>query len=340
MKASVVCSPASLGNRLFDPDARDGVNNRTILLKTYLEELGVDLATYDINPIEQSEFVIHFDAHASILSKYLHVRTKRLLLVNESPIIDADNQSEATRSHFDRILTWESNKIDNEKTFWLGCGCQAYLDSTIASKDNHTSRRDVCVISGNKYSKAQNQLYSARDEAISYFAQSSLRFDMFGQGWDRRVFQGMLRPFNRIPLAKRIFHTPPIPYRGAVTSKFATLKNYRFSICFENVCSTRGYISEKIFDSMFSGCVPIYWGADDICDFVPAGTFIDMRNFDSYYDLELYLKNMTWTTYSSFVEAILGYYPTYLKSSFHEKVWAESITNHCYELINRKTIHG
>ena len=333
MKASAVCSPAALGNRLFDPHVRDGVNNRNILLKIYLAEHGVDLATFDINPIEQSELVIHFDAHASILSKYRHVRTKRILLVNESPIIDADNQSEAIRSCFDRILTWESNKIDNKKTSWLGCGCQAQLDFALGDKYDFTSCRDLCVISGNKHSRRQNQLYSARDEAIQFFSQSSFAFDMYGQGWDCRVFQGLLRPLNRIPMTKKIFYKPPIPYRGTVASKFETLKKYRFSICFENASSTNGYISEKIFDSMFSGCIPIYWGAEDICDFVPATTFIDMRRFDSYTNLEIYLKSMVLTDYESYLRAIQEFYPDFLKSSFHEKVWAETIAAHCLELI-------
>ena len=38
------------------------------------------------------------------------------------------------------------------------------------------------------------------------------------------------------------------------------LANYRFNLCPENSLG-EGYITEKIFDSIRSGCIPIYWGA-------------------------------------------------------------------------------
>ncbi len=38
------------------------------------------------------------------------------------------------------------------------------------------------------------------------------------------------------------------------------LKQYRFFICPENI-SVEGYVSEKVFHAIGSGCVPIYWGA-------------------------------------------------------------------------------
>lgn len=43
-----------------------------------------------------------------------------------------------------------------------------------------------------------------------------------------------------------------------VKEKF--LSNYKFNICVENSLG-EGYITEKIFESIASGCIPIYWGA-------------------------------------------------------------------------------
>lgn len=37
------------------------------------------------------------------------------------------------------------------------------------------------------------------------------------------------------------------------------LANYRFNLCPENSLG-EGYITEKIFESIASGCIPIYWG--------------------------------------------------------------------------------
>ena len=40
------------------------------------------------------------------------------------------------------------------------------------------------------------------------------------------------------------------------------LKRYRFNLCPEN-SDSEGYITEKIFDSIISGCIPIYWGSEN-----------------------------------------------------------------------------
>ncbi|MDO4707275.1 MAG: glycosyltransferase family 10 [Porphyromonadaceae bacterium] len=37
------------------------------------------------------------------------------------------------------------------------------------------------------------------------------------------------------------------------------LRNFRFNICPENSI-TLGYITEKLFEAIISGCIPIYWG--------------------------------------------------------------------------------
>jgi hypothetical protein len=49
---------------------------------------------------------------------------------------------------------------------------------------------------------------------------------------------------------------------------------------------------EKIFDSFFSGCVPVYWGDPQINLYIDENCFIDKRDFMSLEDLYLYLKNM------------------------------------------------
>jgi hypothetical protein len=60
------------------------------------------------------------------------------------------------------------------------------------------------------------------------------------------------------------------------------LEKYKFSICYENARDTPGYITEKIFDCFFAGCVPIYWGANNITDHIPKECFIDKRDFEDY----------------------------------------------------------
>lgn len=44
--------------------------------------------------------------------------------------------------------------------------------------------------------------------------------------------------------------------------KLQYIKNYKFNICPEN-SNTLGYVTEKLFESISAGCIPIYWGNEN-----------------------------------------------------------------------------
>ena len=45
-------------------------------------------------------------------------------------------------------------------------------------------------------------------------------------------------------------------------NKLDYLKQYRFNLCPEN-SNNKGYVTEKIFEAISSGCIPIYWGSNN-----------------------------------------------------------------------------
>lgn len=51
----------------------------------------------------------------------------------------------------------------------------------------------------------------------------------------------------------------------------------------------------------FAGCVPIYWGAEDITDYIPKDIFIDFREFKDFEQLDNYLRNIDEETYRSMI---------------------------------------
>ena len=75
-------------------------------------------------------------------------------------------------------------------------------------------------------------------------------------------------------------------------NKGETLGKYTFALCFENQI-LKGWITEKIFDCLFCGTIPVYWGAPDIEDVIPEECFIDMRRFAGYAELRSYLKSLS-----------------------------------------------
>jgi len=152
------------------------------------------------------------------------------------------------------------------------------------------NKKFITLIAGNKTSPVKNELYSKRIEAIKYFANTKEGIEFYGVGWDN-VKDEVLKK----------------AYRGKVKTKKEVLKNYKFTICYENARGLYGYITEKIFDCFAAGTVPIYWGAENITNYIPKECFIDFRDFRNYSELYAYLTNVTEKEYNSYLEAVKDY---------------------------------
>ncbi len=139
-------------------------------------------------------------------------------------------------------------------------------------------KKIVVVNSHHKPLNANRELYSKRIEAIAELSKYDA-IDLFGRGWNKILTRCSLwLPFilNRRALMK--------VFKGPSDSKYQTLSNYCFSLCFENMVMD-GYMTEKIFDCFYAGTIPMYLGAPDILDYVPESAFIDCRKFKSWKEM-------------------------------------------------------
>jgi len=184
------------------------------------------------------------------------------------------------------------------------------IPSPIASvRENLWSNRDrkfLVMINNNRLPAVYwNELYSERMRAVEFFSRTG-EIDLYGKRWNEPSAQmgigwmpGTLQHI-RNELLKQWQRLRPVPllvaarrvYRGTVWSKLEALCQYNFSLCFENVILD-GWVTEKIFDCLAVGAIPIYWGAPDIETYVPSGCFIDMRKFANYAELRDFLKSLS-----------------------------------------------
>jgi hypothetical protein len=147
-------------------------------------------------------------------------------------------------------------------------------------------------------------LYQKRLDAICYFADVP-GFRLYGTGWDKPG-----RMSRYLQAANRAGATP-------VDDKLKAMMGFRFALCFEN-CVFPGYVTEKIFDCFFSGCIPVYRGAPDITDFVPAETFVDACQFDSWMELDRYLREMSSSEAQSYSNAARDFLASDAFAKFHQ----------------------
>lgn len=64
-------------------------------------------------------------------------------------------------------------------------------------------------------------------------------------------------------------------------SKLDFIKNYKFTIAFEN-SKTPGYTTEKIFEPLQVLSIPIYWGNPDIVKDINPKSFINCNDYDDF----------------------------------------------------------
>lgn len=130
-------------------------------------------------------------------------------------------------------------------------------------------RTSKLILKGNNI-----DLIKKRSDIAHYFFSKNM-MDIYGQGWPQGVSIEDSRFTDRHNRKKDI------------------LKNYNFNLCFENTVYPR-YITEKIWESIESYCLPIYYGGpkSSIYDIFPKNSFIDYSEFENPEKLMAFIENM------------------------------------------------
>lgn len=296
------------GNRIFRGDKvtnNHQSNEHFLGLKEAFLKKGYDLSTDDINSPFDSEIVIFFGLpNGTPLPNHPCMHLIRF----ESNIVAPSEWDTEVLKPFRSIFTWDDSLIDNKTYFKINFPIR--IPEYIRLGLDH-KKKFCALIAGNKRNSFPNELYSKRVDTIRWFeAYHPELFDLFGTGWDSGFLEpivGFVPPsihrWLRLPTRRKPFPS----YRGAIESKIEVLERYRFNICYENAYGLPGYMTEKLFDSFFAGCIPIYWGASNILAHVPDGCFIDRRNFKDHRALFSFLIRMTDTEYLKYQKRIIEY---------------------------------
>jgi alpha(1,3/1,4) fucosyltransferase len=230
-------------------------------------DLFVDYKEIDLLIIMRHE--TNIDKIFNVLSKNNKVK---ILYISTEEISVAPTQTKELLDFglFDRILTWRDNEIDSKLFFKYH-----YMTPHRSFKENIKSERKlVCLINAFKksYYNDSNNIYSERFKVIEFYREKKT-FDLFGHNWSN-------------------YDNSIQNYKGSTPDKIRTYSNYDFSFIFENSNNELGGISEKIWDSMSAGCIPIYYGAPNIADYIPTDCFIDYKKFNNLKSLDLFLMEM------------------------------------------------
>lgn len=296
-----------------------------ICLKQKLKENGHSYHTFDCYKEKDIDKIIYFDIPSNSkltfvglidIARYvLHKgwkndyfnktindlpRNNRVLIIQEPPVVNPKSYNKKFHRYFGKILTWNPDLVDNKKYF------DFKYPQPIPDKQYcipFTQKKMFTQISGNKKGIGDNELYSERRKVIDYFETNNNDFEFYGVGWEKENLK---------------------TYKGRTDDKLETLSKYKFSFTFENCSGLNGYVTEKIFDCFFAGTVPIYWGAEDIENYIPEECYIDYRKFKSIEEVVDFCQKLTEEEYEKYRVAAKNYLNgDYFKENFSVEAYVE-----------------
>ncbi|OGH88686.1 MAG: hypothetical protein A3J93_01150 [Candidatus Magasanikbacteria bacterium RIFOXYC2_FULL_42_28] len=318
MKTVLFYQNKGANDEIFNSTVRDNCNDPFIYLKERINQLGYEVKLvneYDrVSDCEAilfltAPYIVHYGGlkgkirwlkHLIFGKKNILVKTKfydecvskgmlnkMVLVLWEGQAVCPGNYNRYMHIQFNKILTWDDSFVDNKKffKFFLPIARQEKIKQVVPFKN----KKLLVNVSINKSSSFKRELYSERRETIEYFDKNFPNdFDLFGVGWNKDA---------------RDYDHEFACYRGPVKSKMAIMPKYKFALAYENLRGESGYVTEKIFDCLRAGTVPIYWGAPNINDYVDQESFIDRRKFKSNKELADFLIGISEGDYQTYLKA-------------------------------------
>jgi hypothetical protein len=309
----IVTHPSVANNYLFE------VNSDFLALKKACTALGHTLSSITHSrPVPDAEHLLVFEVPGNNnLTPALGSvpLEKRTLVLWEPPVILPHSYEKTLHANFGTVFTMCEQYITSAQYKKL---FQPRASFRQLEPIDFNKKRFCTTIIGNKYATASEELYTARRNLVRFFEQNHPdEFDLYGTWWNQQ-------------------ENPS--YRGQVSSKEDILKLYKFSVAYENSKHVTGYITEKIFDCLEAGTVPIYWGADNIRDYIPGDCFIDRDMFQSDQELYTYLKKITEQEYKDYCVAIKKYLASDASFLFSTQYFVHIMLEHLFPGYDRNKV--
>jgi hypothetical protein len=281
-----------------------------VALRQMAQANNIEIATSDLVALSNADVIlfINLPAHRSEVQQLRRqVPTAKLALIaSESPVVQPHAAVAANHLLFDRVFVRSPPRRRNLPRYrQLPPGC-AYQPDPNPAAVPFTERRFGIMVNSNMNTgllrsprpwHVLNQGRSIRRGGWSLPYQRQLQvalgsryhcrrsfaravqhlgiqdFDIYGQGWQalRHGWFHRLWPEQHWRL-----------WRGPLKAdKLHTLCHYRFAFCYENFEGNEGYISEKIFDALAAGTVPLCLGDSHLKSWIPNDCAVFRSDYSS-----------------------------------------------------------
>lgn len=281
--AVVPFSPDYAGGRLFElggPLDRDNSLVPWAKLAAALAARGLQAVTHDLLDGREPLAWLHLDSHGPPPAAAPPGRTVLVLIEPEVVAPYWYRRFDREAAVWGGVVTHRRDLVRRGPPFHYLRFPQALTRRAI-----HKPRDlPLVMINARKYPAVRkHSLYGARERVAAWFARRDA-IQVFGPGWGQLDRRHPISSWRNLALRTAA--------RGVVERKAAILDRAEFVLCFENMVSA-GYHTEKLFDALAAGAIPLYWGDPEITGVVPASAFVDYTSLRTPRRARAALANLT-----------------------------------------------
>lgn len=212
------------------------------------------------SPIDADIFLAidHRDSELRVLSERALENKFNILFRSEPECIIPSGYKKDSLVVYGKILTFGKPRTNPHCEYW-----PQFWNGQIQFESDRKEK--MALINANKLNFHKTEMYSLRRKA----AHSLQDVELFGLNWNISFISKVkiclieLRKQPKSSVFTFLFHIDKWfhiwPEIESPSDKRKVLQKYKFALVIEN---SKTYMSEKLFDALISGCIPIYVGPD------------------------------------------------------------------------------
>lgn len=250
-------------------------------LVKFLEKFGHQVVDYTEPSITHFVSLDHHKKTLALVAERIPVEN-RVLVVQEPLVVQPANYSRRVQSRYGAIVSLTPATGD-ETLPWP----QANWPVMNLDTDNREPN-SIILVNANKSSFLSGSRYGLRRRVMQAFLRQGISFDLAGSGWDRRGIPQIKQNLIGMAFALVNGYVPRLSEysfatknhrllqkHGIVESKYELMARKDFAVVIEN---SQTYISEKLFDAVIAGCIPLFCGPSLSRFGIPEGVAVELPN--------------------------------------------------------------
>jgi len=263
-----------IGGRYGDSPMRHR-NSNSETLRSYLASQGLNVVEH-LKSADIFLAIDHTDHDLPILKERKKLGKFSVLFRSEPRCVLPEAYNKEIESVYDVMISFGKPESIERSSHWP----QYWLKEELFEQCVEHRSSNTVMINANKLNLSQFELYTLRRKC----AVEIDSIDLFGESWNSSVIskvKTLLIEIRKDPIAHLFSIRNHVrywfwnwPITLAPTSKQEILRSYKYTLVIEN---DRTYMSEKLFDALIAGCIPIYVGPD-VADYgIPRDLVIEVE---------------------------------------------------------------